>query len=106
MSDSPPGTVSLTPSHQHDLNDLHLPQIMRSEGHSTEVEEKTRDQEYDWEHDPANPRNWSPTKKWTSTTIVSSSISEFNLQRLMSVLGRAVHICRAISKFYHGTWFA
>jgi len=23
---------------------------------------------------------------------------------LMSVLGRAVHICHAISKFYHGTW--
>jgi hypothetical protein len=100
MSGSPPGTASFAPSHQDDSNDLHLPQVMRSEGQSAEV---ARDKEYDWEHDPANPRNWSPAKKWTATTLVSS-ISEFNLRWLMSVLGRAVHICHAISKFYHGTW--
>ncbi|KAG2152116.1 major facilitator superfamily domain-containing protein [Suillus cothurnatus] len=68
MSGSPPGTASFAPSHQDDSNDLHLPQVMRSEGQSAEV---ARDKEYDWEHDPANPRNWSPAKKWTATTLVA-----------------------------------
>ncbi|KAG1820204.1 major facilitator superfamily domain-containing protein [Suillus subaureus] len=26
---------------------------------------------HDWEHDPANPRNWPLAKKWITTTIVS-----------------------------------
>ncbi|KAG1874548.1 major facilitator superfamily domain-containing protein [Suillus subalutaceus] len=69
MSGSPSGTVSFTPSHQDDSNDLHLPQVMRSEGQSAaEDSDKTHD---DWEHDPVNPRNWSPAKKWTTTTIVA-----------------------------------
>ncbi|KAG1892583.1 multidrug resistance protein 4 [Suillus subluteus] len=71
MSGSPPGTLSFTPSHQDDSNVLYLPQVMRNEGQSAEVENKTHDEEYDWEHDPANPRNWSPPKKWTMATIVS-----------------------------------
>ena len=25
----------------------------------------------DWENDPANPRNWTPAKKWTATSIAS-----------------------------------
>jgi hypothetical protein len=68
MSGFSPGTASFAPSHQDDSNDLHLPQVMRSEGQSAEV---ARDKEYDWEHDPANPRNWSPAKKWTATTLVA-----------------------------------
>ncbi|KAG2369917.1 multidrug resistance protein 4 [Suillus spraguei] len=46
---------------------------MKSGGQSAEVEDNTHDKEcrYDWEHDLANPRNWSPAKKWTSTTIVA-----------------------------------
>ncbi|KAG2042964.1 multidrug resistance protein 4 [Suillus americanus] len=71
MSGSPPGTVSFTPSHQDDSNVPYLPQVMRNEGQSAEVEKKTHDEEYDWEHDPANPRNWSPANKWTMATLVS-----------------------------------
>ncbi|KAG1770017.1 major facilitator superfamily domain-containing protein [Suillus occidentalis] len=67
MSGSP-GTVSFTQSHQHDFNDLHLPQVTIS---GTQVEVQVPDKDYDWEHDPANPRNWSQAKKWTSTTIVA-----------------------------------
>jgi hypothetical protein len=67
--------------------------------------EEVPDKDYDWEHDPANPRNWSQAKKWTSTTIVSS-INDFILQCFILLLGRVVHLCRALSKFYHGTWFA
>lgn len=67
MSGSP-GTVSFTPSHQHDFNDIHLPKVTRS---GAQVVEEVPDKDYDWEHDPANPRNWSQAKKWTSTTIVA-----------------------------------
>lgn len=63
-----PGTVSFTQSHQHDFNDLHLPQVTRT---GARVEVQVPDKDYDWEHDPANPRNWSQAKKWTSTTIVA-----------------------------------
>ena len=28
----------------------------------------------DWEHDPANPRQWSQAKKWQAMTIVRNSI--------------------------------
>ncbi|KAG2066879.1 multidrug resistance protein 4 [Suillus decipiens] len=73
MSSSPPGIVSFAPSYQDDLNDLHLPQLMRSEGQFAEVTNDTSDRkcQNDWEDDPANPRNWSSAKKWTSTAIVA-----------------------------------
>lgn len=67
MSGSP-GTVSFTQSHQHDVNDLHLPQITIS---GSQVEVQAPDKDFDWEHDPANPRNWSQAKKWTCTSIVA-----------------------------------
>jgi multidrug resistance protein len=38
---------------------------------SDKIEDKIEDKEDDWEHDPINPRNWSPLKKWTATAIVS-----------------------------------
>jgi hypothetical protein len=47
--------------------------------------DKTNDKVHDWDHDPANPRNWPPTKKWITATIVSSSIREFNSLGLMSL---------------------
>jgi hypothetical protein len=28
----------------------------------------------DWEHDPANPRQWSQAKKWQAMTIVRNSL--------------------------------
>ncbi|KZT65998.1 MFS general substrate transporter [Daedalea quercina L-15889] len=34
-------------------------------------EEALENQEDDWAHDPANPRNWKTSKKWTMTAIVS-----------------------------------
>lgn len=34
-------------------------------------EEALENEEDDWAHDPANPRNWSFKKKWTMTGIVS-----------------------------------
>ncbi|KAG1755813.1 major facilitator superfamily domain-containing protein [Suillus lakei] len=69
MSGSPPGTVSF--AHQDDSNDLHFSQVAGGEDRSAEAENKTDDKEYGWEHDPVNPRNWSPAKKWTTTTLVS-----------------------------------
>ncbi|KIK48668.1 hypothetical protein CY34DRAFT_71476 [Suillus luteus UH-Slu-Lm8-n1] len=36
-----------------------------------QVDVEVPDKDYDLEHDPANPRNWSKAKKWTSTTIVA-----------------------------------
>lgn len=33
-------------------------------------EEALENEEDDWAHDPANPRNWSFKKKWTMTGIV------------------------------------
>lgn len=29
----------------------------------------------DWEHGPINPRNWSPFKKWTATSLVGTCLS-------------------------------
>ncbi|KAF9222102.1 MFS general substrate transporter [Gyrodon lividus] len=52
-----------------------LPMPVGGEGQSAvstnKMEEKTEDKEDGWEHDPINPRNWSPLKKWTATALVS-----------------------------------
>ncbi|KAG2348787.1 MFS general substrate transporter [Suillus weaverae] len=69
MPGSSPGTVSFV--HQDDSNDLHLPQLINGGGQSAEVENITHDKVHDWEHDPANPRNWTPAKKWITTTLVA-----------------------------------
>ncbi|KAG1779832.1 major facilitator superfamily domain-containing protein [Suillus placidus] len=69
MPGSSPGTVSF--AHQDDSNDLHLPQLIDSGGQSAKVENMAHDKVYDWEHDPANPRNWPPAKKWITTTLVA-----------------------------------
>jgi hypothetical protein len=83
MSDSPLRTVSSAhASHQDGTTYL---QLAGSEGRSAEALDKTNDKVHDWEHDLANPRNWPLAKKWITTTIVSSSISEFNPPELMLV---------------------
>ena len=33
-------------------------------------EEALENAEDDWAHDPINPRNWTPAKKWTAVSIV------------------------------------
>jgi len=37
------------------------------------IPDKFTQLEDEWQQDPANPRNWSPARKWTTTAIVSSS---------------------------------
>jgi hypothetical protein len=81
MSDSPTRTVSLTTSHTHvpivqgDKHDIPSPQLPSSGGAIPDdmIEDKIEDKDDhdDWEHDPVNPRNWSPAKKWIATTLVS-----------------------------------
>jgi hypothetical protein len=80
MLGSPTRTVSLATSHTHvlvqdDTNDLHPAQITGSEGGyaipDDKLQDKIEDGDDDWEHDPANPRNWSSAKKWTATMLVS-----------------------------------
>jgi hypothetical protein len=80
MSGSPPVIVSFATSLPHvpiqdDTNDLHPSQLAGSDGGSAiqadKVQNKFEDKEDDWEHDPVNPRNWSPARKWIAVTIVS-----------------------------------
>ncbi|KAG2146715.1 major facilitator superfamily domain-containing protein [Suillus clintonianus] len=72
MSGTPPGTLSSAHvPDQDDSNDLHFTQVTGDEGGSAETKDKTHDKEYDWEHDPVNPRNWPPSKKWITITLVS-----------------------------------
>lgn len=37
-------------------------------------EEALENAEDDWAHDPINPRNWTPSKKWTAVSIVRHPI--------------------------------
>ncbi|KIJ66432.1 hypothetical protein HYDPIDRAFT_86594 [Hydnomerulius pinastri MD-312] len=79
---TPPGTPSIASSSTH-LADHHgdahakepTPQPTGGEGPSAipddRIEEEIEAKEDDWEHDPINPRNWSPAKKWTATALVS-----------------------------------
>ncbi|KAG0709504.1 multidrug resistance protein 4 [Suillus ampliporus] len=75
------GSLSGLPPHAHvvpdhgDTNDLHIPQRTSSDGGSVisvdKVDDIIQDKEYDWEHDPVNPRNWSTARKWTAVSIAS-----------------------------------
>lgn len=86
MSDSPLGSISSTHvPHQDGTNYLQFPQLTGSKGRSAEALDQTNDKMHDWDHDPANPRNWPLAKKWITATIVSSSISEFSSLGLMLV---------------------
>ncbi|KAG2118857.1 multidrug resistance protein 4 [Suillus discolor] len=66
MSGSPT-TVSF--AHRNHSNDIHA--MKSDQVKSTTDVEDTHDKDYDWELHPANPRNWSPAKKWTTTTLVA-----------------------------------
>jgi hypothetical protein len=80
MSGSPAGTVASTASLTHvpvqsDTNDPHSPRLAGGEGASAiqggTVGDKIEDIQNDWEHDPANPRNWAPARKWITISLVS-----------------------------------
>jgi len=80
MTGSPARTSSLATSHTHvlvedDANDIHSLQLAGSEDMSAipddKIVDKIQDKNDSWEHNPANPRNWSPAKKWIATAIVS-----------------------------------
>lgn len=72
MSDSPLGSVSPTHiPHQDGTNYLQFPQLTGSKGRSAEALDQTNNKMHDWDHDPANPRNWPLAKKWITATIVS-----------------------------------
>ena len=86
MSDSPPETVSLNTLPrlpvQGNVNDLHSPELSGSacesfaiEDHKDTIKDKVEDEEDAWEHDPANPRNWPPAKKWVTISLVSQLAS-------------------------------
>lgn len=77
---TPPETVSVTTSFTHvadngRTNGLLSTPPVGGEGESAipddKIEDKIEDKEDDWEHDPINPRNWSSSKKWTATALVS-----------------------------------
>ncbi|KAG1806827.1 multidrug resistance protein 4 [Suillus plorans] len=71
MSDSPLGTVSSAHAPRQDGTNYLHPQFTCSKGGAAEALDKSNDEVHDWEHDPANPRNWPLAKKWITTTVVS-----------------------------------
>lgn len=83
MSSSPPGVQG---SHTHlpdqnDSNDRHVQQLhvhsaIPDDNLQHEIQGKLEQPEDEWQHDPVNPRNWSPAKKWTTTAIVNSSVKD------------------------------
>ncbi|KAG2132085.1 major facilitator superfamily domain-containing protein [Suillus clintonianus] len=73
MSNSPGAESSRT--HvlgKDDTNDRRIPQLhVLSSIPDDNLELKLEQSEYEWQHDPVNPRNWSLGKKWTTTTILA-----------------------------------
>ncbi|KAG1897547.1 multidrug resistance protein 4 [Suillus fuscotomentosus] len=60
---------------QNDSNDRHVQQLhahsaIPDDNLQHEIQGKLEQPEDEWQHDPVNPRNWSPAKKWTTTAIV------------------------------------
>ncbi|KAG1730841.1 multidrug resistance protein 4 [Suillus paluster] len=45
--------------------------------------------QYDWEHDPVNPKNWSPATKWIVATLVS--LYCFVAQLASSIMAPSLH---------------
>ncbi|KAF9247174.1 multidrug resistance protein 4 [Melanogaster broomeanus] len=58
-------------AHTNEPEPLHMGGEGQSALPSDKIEDKIENIGDDWEHDPVNPRNWSPLKKWTTTAIVS-----------------------------------
>lgn len=62
--------------HLPDQNDrrvqhLHDPSAIPDDNFEHEKKVKLEQSDDEWQHDPANPRNWTPAKKWTTTAIVA-----------------------------------
>lgn len=62
--------------HLPDQNDrrvqhLHDPPAIPDDNFEHEKRVKLEQSDDEWQHDPANPRNWTPAKKWTTTAIVA-----------------------------------
>ncbi|KAG1850207.1 major facilitator superfamily domain-containing protein [Suillus subalutaceus] len=79
MPASPPGTVRAERSHTHipdtdhtsDLPQLHDASDISEKNLEDDFPDKFKQLEDEWQQDPANPRNWSPGRKWTTTAIVA-----------------------------------
>lgn len=117
MSASPPRTVYNENSNtrvpnRDEVGEPHLPQLhsasaINDENLDDKIPDYLQQSEDEWQDDPVNPRNWSPARKWTATTVVSSFIRIGYLTTRPN-FGSActLHVCDSISKFYHGTRIA
>lgn len=109
MSASPPGTVCPETSntrapYQDDVDEqLHGVSTITGDNLEDKIPDNLQQLEDEWEHDPDNPRNWSPASKWTATTIVSPSIIIRYLIMRLFLSACALHFCDTVSKFHHGT---
>lgn len=72
------------------------------------VEEAIEDSIDDWEHDPANGRNWGRGKKWGAVAIVSEIQKKPNSCKCSSSrsVGRFVYLCASTGIIYDGSWIA
>ncbi|KAG2361223.1 multidrug resistance protein 4 [Suillus spraguei] len=68
MPPSPPRPETHLPVNSIDLH-VHVPSVIPE--HSLELKIQDDQLEDPWQHDPVNPRNWSPVKKWTTIAIVA-----------------------------------
>ncbi|KAG1741327.1 major facilitator superfamily domain-containing protein [Suillus lakei] len=53
------------------VSQLHGASAIPDDNLGDEIPDKLQQLEDEWQHDPVNPRNWSPAKKWTTTAIVA-----------------------------------
>lgn len=81
MSASPPRTVYNENSNtrvpnRDDVGEPHLPQLhsasaINDENLDDKIPDYLQQSEDEWQDDPVNPRNWSPARKWTATTVLA-----------------------------------
>ncbi|KAG1772837.1 major facilitator superfamily domain-containing protein [Suillus placidus] len=58
-------------SSDHRVQQLHVPSAIPDYNLEHKIQYKLEQSEDGWQHDPVNPRNWPPTKKWTTTAILA-----------------------------------
>ncbi|KAG2367887.1 major facilitator superfamily domain-containing protein [Suillus spraguei] len=79
MPASPPGIVCAERSHTHvpdtdyvsDPPQPHDVSAISKDNLADKIPDKFEQLEDEWQQDLANPRNWSPARKWTTTAIVA-----------------------------------
>ncbi|KAG1817711.1 multidrug resistance protein 4 [Suillus subaureus] len=81
MSASPPETVCVESSNtrvpdEDDVDELRLFQLhsvsaVIDDNLENKISDHLQQLEDEWQDDPVNPRNWTPVKKWTATTILA-----------------------------------